>query len=430
MTDSDAQPSTLPQRERSYRRNFGFFLADNILFNVAAGVISAATVIPDFVRRLTDSEILIGLSGSLAIVGNTLPQLLIARYIVGAARKQWWFVGPNIPARLMILIFAVITVLIGGGRPELLLFAFFICYGVAMFGDGLVGVPWAELAGNSLDNRWRARMLGLTTAVSGVILLLIAPLIGGVLGEAGPAFPLNYAILFGAAGLLFALSILPGIFIHELPGGQPVERLPPLRDYLPSLGRALRADGPFRAFIGVRIFMSLFLMANPFYIGYATVELGVSNAVAVPILLAMQTVGTVAGALAYTWLGVRSNLLVMRLALAGWALVPSSALLAGVVGPVPLYVGFLVSGMATSALFSGYLNWIVGYATPDQRPLYVGLSNTVAGVTALITPFIGGVIAQRLGYRPLFVVALIMALGGLFVTLRYISAAHDSREPG
>lgn len=44
-----------------------YFLADNILFNVGIGIISSMTVIPDFVRRLTDLEILIGLLGALFV---------------------------------------------------------------------------------------------------------------------------------------------------------------------------------------------------------------------------------------------------------------------------------------------------------------------------------------------------------------------------
>lgn len=414
-------------RERIYRRNFIYFLLDNIMFSVAMGIIGSTTVIPDFVRRLTSSEILIGLSGNLFGIGFTLPQLLIARYIVRHERKKWWFVGPNIPVRFVILIFGGITAWLGRDQPGLVLLAFFICYSIAALGDGLVGVPWSDLIGTSLDNRWRARMFGLTTAVTGVAMLSIAPLIGFVLGDGGPAFPNNYALLFGAAGLLFALSIPVGLFFHELPGGKAVDKLPSLGEFLPDLGRVLRDDVPFRAYILTRLFTGLFMMAAPFYVGYATVELGLSSQVAVPVLLAMQTAGSIIGALAYAWLGARSNALVIRLALGAGALLPICALLAGVVGPLPLYFGFLMSGMSTGNLLSGYMNWLVGYAHPDRRPVYVGLANTVTAVFSLVVPFIGGLMAQHLGYRPLFAVSLAMALCGLFVALRYL---RDTRmEP-
>jgi len=264
-----------------------------------------------------------------------------------------------------------------------------------------------------------------------VIMLAIAPLVGLVLGDRGPGFPNNYAILFAVSGAIFAVSTLPGLFIHELPGGKAVDKLPALAEFFPNLGRVLRQDGPFRAFILLRVLTSLFMMAAPFYIGYATVALGLSSQVAVPVLLAMQTAGSIAGALLYTWIGARDNMLYIRLAMASAVLLPVCALLAGMVGPLPLYAGFLVSGLATSGnLLSCYVNWVVGYAHHDQRPVYVGLSNTVAAVVSFISPFIGGALAQYLGYRPLFAVSLAIALAALFVSVRMLRAApvEQARE--
>jgi len=255
-------------------------------------------------------------------------------------------------------------------------------------------------------------------------MLGVAPLIGIVLGSAGPVFPNNYALIFGVAGLMFALSILPFLFIHELPGGKVAEKIPSMAEFLPSLGHVLRTDVPFRAMIVTRMLTSLFAMAGPFYIGFATVQLGLSSTVAVPTLLAMQTIGSVCGALIYTWMGARRNLLFIRLALGLAAFLPVSALLASVTGPLPLYLGFLISGLTGHNIFIGYMNWVITYTTHDQRPIYAGLFNTIGAVISLIAPFIGGTIAQQVGYEALFVVALAMVLGALFVTLRYIHHPH------
>jgi MFS family permease len=418
MAESSIQP--LSEHEPIYRRNFFYFLADNILFSLAMNIIGRTTLIPDFIRHLTDSEVLIGLSSSLFEVGWTLPQLSIARYIVRFEQKKWWFAGPNIPVRFVMLIFAVITMTLGKDKPEAILFAFLICYGIAAVGDGLVGVPWAVLAGTSLDSRWRARMFGFTFVSTGLIMLGATPLIGFVLSSAGPPFPNNYALIFGVAGVLFVLSILPPLFIHELPGGRVVEKIPPMSEFLPSLGHVLQKDMVFRAMIITRMLTSLFMMAGPFYIGFATVRLGLSSTVAVPTLLAMQTIGGLGGALIFTWLGARRNLLYIRLALVLAAFLPISALLSAIIGPLPLYLGFLVAGLTVGNFFMSYQNWVITYATPDQRPIYMGLFNTISAVISLIAPFIGGTIAQQIGYEALFVVALAMVLGALFVTLRYI----------
>jgi len=139
----------------------------------------------------------------------------------------------------------------------------------------------------------------------------------------------------------------------------------------------------------------------------------------------MQTVGSVIGALVYSWLGARDNALYIHLSLVSMSLLPICVLLASVVGPWPLSFGFLVSGLAAGAnLFMCFLNWLVGYAQADKLPVYAGLANTVTAVVSFITPFIAGTIAQNWGYRPLFVVSLLMAFCALYVTLRYFPKAE------
>jgi MFS family permease len=405
--------------EAIYRRNFVFFLIDNILFNVAMGIMGITTVIPAFVRELTDVEILIGLSGNMFAIGYTLPQLFIARLLRRHARKKWWFAGPNIPVRLMMLLFAGLALTIGDQR-DLLLLAFLVCYGIAALGDGLVGVPWADLVGTSLDPRWRARMLGLTVATSGTVLLTISPWIGSILGAAGPGFPTNYATLFGVAGTLLALSIIPCLFIRELPGARAHDELPPMRMFLPELAAMLREDPPFRGYVAIRALCSLSLMAAPFYIGYATTGLGLASDVAVPTLLAMQMIGSVAGALTYTWLGARDNIAFIRVALVCAALQPVCGLIAGLVGPWPLYLGFLVYGVAASNLLISLLNWLVNYAGAERRPVYVGLSNTIAALALLVAPIIGGTIVARLGYEVLFGTTLLVVASAMVLTWRVL----------
>jgi MFS family permease len=71
----------------------------------------------------------------------------------------------------------------------------------------------------------------------------------------------------------------------------------------------------------------------------------------------------------------------------------------------------------------------VTYATPDRRPIYAGLFNTISALASLAAPIIGGTIAQRLGYEPLFVVSLFMGLGALFVTLRFVRNTGSAPAP-
>lgn len=428
MATLQTTPALSPdQRERLYRGNFALFLMDGILFTVAMGIISSNTVIPDFIRQLTDSEVLIGFSGSLFEIGWMLPQLLIARRLVQVSNKKWWFAGPNIPVRFAIPVFSVLVFLLGAEHLNLVLIAFLVCYGIAALGDGVVGVPWVDLVGNSLDDRWRARFFGLMTAIGGLIMLAVAPRIGAILNDGQLGFPENYGVLFGISGALFVVSIIPPLFLRELPSGAASETMPSMREYLGTLGRVLRDDRPFSAMVITRMLSSLFMMAGPFYIGFATERLGLSSGTAVGNLLTMHTLGGLAGALIYAWMGSRHNLLYIRLALLMAGLLPVSALVAGQLGPAPLYLGYFAAGMALSNLFASYLNWVIQHVPPEQRSLHTGLFNTAAAVSLLLTPILGGSIVQWVGYEAVFVVALVMVLGAFFVVMRFIT--NPQTEP-
>lgn len=425
-TASQAHDTLSPsERERVYQRNYPFFLADFVLFTIALQLIGPTTVIPDFVRKLTSSEILIGMSGQMFEVGWLLPQLLIARQLVRVERKKWWFIGPNIPVRLLILIFAGLIVLLGAERKAEMLALFLLFYALAALGDGIVGVPWMDLIGSSLDSKRRARMFGYGTALVGVALLGLSRLVRLILSDSGPDFPNNYALLFAVSGVIFVITIPIGLMIRELPGGKAQTHVPTLRDYLPQLGHVLRTDAPYRTMITARVLATLYALAGPFYIGFATEQLNLSSDVAVSNLLLMQTLGSVGSALIYSWWGDRRSLTFIRVALFIGVLQPVLALIASAAGPVPLYGAFLASGVVSGMLGISFLNWVIGYATPEQRPVYSGLFNTMSALGFLFAPLIGGVLVELLGYEAAFIAALVMIGSSLVVSLQDVPRAHQ-----
>lgn len=408
---------TAEQRESAYRRNFILLLTDYTIFAIALNLIGPTTVIPDFVRKLTDAEILIAISSQLFEIGWLLPQLLVARRLVRVEHKKWWFVGPCIPVRTMILIFSGVIVLLGPQRPGLILVAFLVFYGLAALGDGLVGVPWMDLIGGSLDGPRRARLFGLGNAAFGVTILGLAPLAGYILSDSGPSFPNDYALLFAISGVLFVITLPLIIPIRELPGGKPLEAVPSLGEYLPGLVRVLRQDAPFRAVIIARVLVALATLAAPFYIGFATEQLGLSSDVAVSRLLLMQTLGSVAGALAFSRYGDQRSVQFMAGTLVFAIAQPVLALVASVTGPAPLYAAFLMGGVALGCLGVSFINWVILYATPEQRPVYSGLFNSMSAVGLLVAPLIGGTLVELVSYEAAFAAALLFLAGALAVFL-------------
>ncbi|NLE76834.1 MAG: MFS transporter, partial [Chloroflexi bacterium] len=83
------------------------------------------------------------------------------------------------------------------------------------------------------------------------------------------------------------------------------------------------------------------------------------------------------------------------------------------VAPYLFALVFLMSGFSEGGrgiVFSAYL---LDVTPDDERPLYIGLMNSFLGVGAL-SPLVGGVLVDRLGYAPVFgLVAGFLVAGAL-----------------
>ena len=64
-----------------------------------------------------------------------------------------------------------------------------------------------------------------------------------------------------------------------------------------------------------------------------------------------------------------------------------------------------IGGTGPAAVFIGYTNFIIDHSSPAERPIYLGLANTLAGPTALAAT-LGGFLLQRTNYQTLFLVTI------------------------
>ena len=91
--------------------------------------------------------------------------------------------------------------------------------------------------------------------------------------------------------------------------------------------------------------------------------------------------------------------------------------LAAALGPMVIYPYLLVfffMGIYMSNTGWPYFNWILEYAPEGQRPLYIGIINTLAALT-MLAPALGGWLITVVSYPALFIAAL--AFAGLALVL-------------
>jgi MFS family permease len=84
---------------------------------------------------------------------------------------------------------------------------------------------------------------------------------------------------------------------------------------------------------------------------------------------------------------------------------------------------FAFLGAARTGLDAGGFNFLLDLAPHDDRPIYIGLTNTVVGLATLLTAA-GGLIVHFAGPRALFVIAALLYLGGGACLLR----THEPRQ--
>ncbi len=71
---------------------------------------------------------------------------------------------------------------------------------------------------------------------------------------------------------------------------------------------------------------------------------------------------------------------------------------------------FLLFGLSTSAIQLAQLSFVVEFGPPERRPTYIGLAFLLYTPLAVLGPVLGGIIADRWGYAPAFLLAAVVGL--------------------
>ncbi|MCB9161222.1 MAG: MFS transporter, partial [Caldilineaceae bacterium] len=83
-----------------------------------------------------------------------------------------------------------------------------------------------------------------------------------------------------------------------------------------------------------------------------------------------------------------------------------------------LIVTFALLGAYVAADAVSALNIILEFCAPEDRPTYIGLTNTLLAPVLIVAPLIGGWLATWAGYGGLFITSMTIAtLGGLLLAL-------------
>jgi len=358
----------------------------------------------------------------IAATGWLLPQLFTANWVQRLPRKKVVPVHLGLFTERLPLFLLVPAAWLATRSPTLALVAFFVLFAWRMVGAGTVAVGWQDMLAKVIPLDRRGRFFGIAN---------FGGTATGVLGAAAAAwlldrydFPYGYMFCFALAAVFIFTS---WIFLALTREPAQVNREPAIsqREYWRRLPSILRADPSFRRYLFVQIVVGLGGMAVGFLAVYAVKRWQLPDSQAGSFTASMLAGQALSNLLFGVLADRKGHKLVLELAALAGTLAAGLASLAP--APAWFYAVFALTGASFAGFMLSGIMIVFEFSTPDVRPTYIGLSNTVSGVAAGVAPLLGGWLAGALGYRGLFAIAFVIGLAG-FALLRW--SVREPRRAG
>jgi hypothetical protein len=413
--------SIIPEHEA--RRSFALGVFNGAVFRFSEALIDPPLVLTWFVSQLTSSNLLVGLVTPLGDAGWLLPQIFVSVRIQRMRHKMGSYtVAAVIRAIAWLFLGAAIWLV---DTPRVLLVGFFLMYTVARLSSGLGGLAFFDVVAKTIPARRRGSFFAWRQLLGGLLGLGAGWIVTAILNHASLPFPRGHAILFLLYFGAMTLGMTAFILIREPPGRAIAEPVT-VRHQFRRARCLLQKDRIYRRYMAARLALGVASVALPFYGIYA------KQVLRAPAGMVGVYVATRVGALLLfnlPWGRLsdrRGNQLVMRLAGMGNG---AAALLALIlVGLVELlqpqgswlpYLAlplFFIEGAVRPAQILMGSNFLLELVPEPERPLYLGLSNTLMGAVVLISG-LAGLVVDIFGFAGLFFASLGLCLTGYVLAM-------------
>ena len=408
MIDNSGQSSMQQYVEKNFLWNFTVNAMSVVFVTLALNLVSQSTILPLLVNELTGSKIAVGFIPAILSIGYLLPQLFTASHAESLRRKKpfivlWSLIGDRSPY----LVAAIAILLFAQKSPLLTIGLIYLCLLISSGTAGALSPAWNDMIAKVIPGNRRGIWMGVGSGGGAFLGIAGAALAGWFLTHFD--FPLKYALCFFTAAL-FQFLCVGSLSLTREPESETVKEHNGLREYFKKLPAVLRRDKNYRIFLISRSVMNLGMMAAGFFIVYGSDHFGMSGAEVgglTALLVGVQAVLNLA-------LGAIGDRCGHNIVLMAGALAMALASLAALVwqASAAVWVIFILLGAALAADSVAGFSIILQFGAPEDRPTYIGLTNTLLAPARTISPIIGGWLATSLGYSWLFAVALAASIAG------------------
>ena len=402
------------------RANYLKGVVNGAVFTLGEAISNPGLVLSLLIRQLGGSLTLVSLIPVIQSTGYLLPQLIVGGYVQELPHKlpiYRTFAAFRIAAQFAVVVACFYATEI---PPTWALTAVLFCYALFNFGGGVTTLSFQDIVAKIVHPNQRGRFFGTRQLTGGLLAFAIGgPFVRWMLSDASPmVFPHNFAVISLVSMLCYATGMLFFARVVEPAARQ----LLPRQGFFAALATApeiLRGNKRYRNFIVVRLCLLVGRLAEPFAIIYVTEQLQMPNSVA-GLLIAVSAVAAAISNVLWGRLGDAKGMVWLLRVTGALAIIPPLMLYAspwiaasgGILLLGWLLLSSLVAGMSADGVGIASMTYLLEVAPPEQRPLYMGLANTILGVGAVI-PIIGGVLVNQCGYSFTFIFAALWSLGAI-----------------
>ena len=395
------------------RANYRKGVINGTVFTLGDAISNPGLVLSLLIRQLGGSLTLVSLLPVIQMTGYLLPQLVVGGYVQDQPYKlpiYRLFAALRILAQFGVVIacFSALDI-----PATWALAAVIVCYGLFNFGGGVTTLTFQDTVAKIVPPSQRGRFFGTRQLFGGLVAFAIGgPFVRWMLSDTAPlAFPHNFALISLVSMCCYAIGMVVFGRVTEPAATSllPRQRIDEALKLAPAI---LRTNVRYRTYIIVRLCLLVGRLAEPFAMIYVTEQLLLPKSTA-GLLIAVAAVSAAASNIVWGRLGDSRGMVWLLRFTGALTILPPLMLYAApffLGGSTTVVVAWLlgaslISGVANDGVGIASMTYLLEISPPNQRPLYMGLANTLLGIGAFI-PVVGGLLVNTFGYAVTFLVAM------------------------